>query len=169
MRHRLLFVALISLAACSSSVSVPQLAPTGDPPTRKASGNPKLDLGSLGDDAVCSKPEGLEELCISGLRTAMEDGLGSVLAAQFDGSGDRYLARFRFGKFSHAQTDGGIAVSFAWRFTLVGQDGEPVLMLDEQTTGPEPYQPGADPAPAIGAALDAVLDNVAETMASTEL
>lgn len=169
MDHALLLPLALLLCACGSAVGVPALSTSVDAPKTKSPGQVTLDLGPLSDDAVCSKKEGLEQLCIDGLRTAIEEGLRAAVDAQFDGQGAKYLAKFRFNKFSHAKQDGGVAVSFAWRFTMVRQDGEPVLMLDEQTTGPDVVAPEADPAPAIGAALNAVLDNIAETMASAEL
>jgi hypothetical protein len=98
----------------------------------------------------------------------MERGLRAVLDAQFDGAGPEYLAKFRFAKLSQDPVDGEVAVSFAWTFTLVGKDSGPVLMLDERTTGPVTFAPGADPEPAVGAALEAVLDAIAEPVGSAE-
>ncbi len=128
-----------------------------------------LDLGPLDDDAVCSKPPKLGELCVDGLRTAIERGLGDLLDGYFDDDGPSYRARFRFDAFSHEQTDEGIAVSFSWNFRLVDPDGEPVVMLSETTTGPDFILPEASPDGAVGAALSAVLDHIADVLNDSDL
>jgi hypothetical protein len=167
-RMLVLLLALLS-AACSSAVMAPTPSSSVEPPASKSAGQVKLDLGPLADEPVCSKVDGLEQLCVGGLRSAMEQGLRAVLDAQFDGAGPEYLAKFRFSKLSHGQADGEVAVTFAWTFTLVGKDTGPVLMLDERTAGPETFAPGADPEPAVGAALEAVLDAIAEPVGTAEL
>jgi hypothetical protein len=169
--RRLLALLLLALlgVACSSAVMAPTPMSTVDPPPSKSAGQVKLDLGPLSDDPVCSHAEGLDDLCVQGLRTAMEHGIRTVLDAQFDGSGPEYLAKFRFAKLTHAQVEGEVEISFAWQFVLVSKEGDPVLMLNERTTGPEMVAAGDDPEAAVGAALGAVLDGIAEPMASAEL
>ncbi|MBW2527638.1 MAG: hypothetical protein JRI23_25880 [Deltaproteobacteria bacterium] len=169
MRRLLALLFALLAVACSSAVMAPTPMSSVDPPESKVAGKVKLDLGPLSDDPVCSKAEGLDDLCVQGLRTAMEQALRSVIDAQFDGSGTDYLAKFRFAQLSHAEVDGEVEITFGWQFLLVSKGDEPVLMLNERTTGPETVKPGADPEQAVGAALSAVLDGIAEPMAAAEL
>ncbi len=169
-RFVLLFSLLPALVACgASAVDVPVLSPTVTPRQAKASGSYELNLGGIKDEAVCSKASNLEDLCIVGVRTAIEDAFDKVLGAHFDGDGDQYAAKFRFLKFGHRKKGQNIEVSFDWTFSLTKPDGTEVLLMSEQTIGPETIAPEGDAERAIGAALDAVFDSIADTMVSADL
>ena len=65
----------------------------------------------------------------------MEAGLQKVIDGRFDGTGKKYVARFRFANFSQEKEDDGVRITFSWKFKLVGPDGEPLMLLEEDTTG----------------------------------
>lgn len=170
MRLSTLAWVLVFATGCgSSAVTVAELKTTVPPPESKAEGSYELDFGPLDDQPVCSEVKGLEEICIAGLRSTMDQAIRAVLDRRFAGKGDAYMGRFRFTRFTHTKKQGETEVTFFWRFTLLSSQGEPALMLDERTTSPKRVKAGTDAEEVVEAGLQLVLDTIAETVNSTEL
>jgi hypothetical protein len=136
---------LLALSGCApATASVPRPSVT---PSAKETivGSVHVDVDDLPEGPVCSYVEGGDELCVTGLRSAYEQGVKQVIEAFIrPGAGPRYRALFRIIEFSQIPhnvnvlgRDQSTLLEMTWQFSLSDNRGNKIVYVERTTPSPK--------------------------------
>ena len=119
-----------------------------------------------------------EYLCVDGMRTALGDGVKSVVGLFLRpgvlGQSD-YSVTFRYLEFRHSPASGGgtngllVQLSMRWQCTVQDRSGAQVVSVTETTIGPERLLAADAADAAIASLLRAVVDRIGQALAAAKL
>lgn len=161
------------LAGCTiHSVALP---PTPNVVAKqRVPGSCELVIVGAFDEERCTETEGLKDLCISNLRTAVDYGVRSAVDAFFVPDSAKYRATFKVVELTHAregsvlagrnQSLASVALYMRWQFTLVAADGTQLVADAETTKGPIVFVNVNETDGALKALLTTVADRIGTVM-----
>ncbi|HYO97188.1 MAG TPA: hypothetical protein VER33_21910 [Polyangiaceae bacterium] len=162
---RVIFLSLAMGVAsgCGPATPLTAQAPEVERLTRRGvGGSVALELLDVTDERTCGKTRKFNELCVRGLRSALDTGLSSLLSQFIDPqrAGENYTASFQLLELAQEPVfigDGDFEqpnLVMRWRFEIRNGAGERLLLLKESSdealrdvrTAPEALQDVLDDA-----------------------
>lgn len=160
---------------CTPATPLMADAPELDRLARRAvGGSVQLQLLDVSDQRTCGRSLELNELCVSGLRSALDTGLRSLLRQFVDPRqpGEKYAGSFQVLEFTQKPVfigDGDFKqpdIVMRWRFELKNAAGDRILLL--QDSSDEAYTDVREARTALKVVLEETLERIGEGLNDAE-